>query len=143
MCHAQGVERTKLGFIVGRIERERPVHASRARLWETIQSTEPLRWTTAKDVLGFRTETKAVTGLAEETYPTHIVSYSSSHHQSIENSQNGPFGREMVCRRELFGRALERSMSKPPVRKDRLSIDRSRQSILATAYIVCLPTQAN
>ena len=69
MCHAQGVERTKLGFIVGRIERERPVHASRARLWETIQSTEPLRWTTAKDVLGFRTETRAVTGLAEETYP--------------------------------------------------------------------------
>lgn len=69
LCNAQGVERTRLGFIVGRIERERPVHASRARLWATIQSTEPLRWTTAKDVLGFRTETRAVTGLAEETYP--------------------------------------------------------------------------
>lgn len=50
------------------MDRERPVQASSARRWATIQSTEPLRWTTAKDVLGDRTETKAVTGLAEDTF---------------------------------------------------------------------------
>lgn len=48
--------------------RERPVQASSARRWATIQSTEPLTWTTAKEVLGDRTDTKAVTGLAEETF---------------------------------------------------------------------------
>jgi hypothetical protein len=59
--------RTKFVLIVGLIERDRPVHASKALLWATIQSTDPLTFTTAKEVLGDRTETRAVTGVAEET----------------------------------------------------------------------------
>lgn len=57
--------------MVGLIDRDRPVHASKARRWATIQSTDPLTFTTAKEVLGDRTETRAVTGVAEETY-THV-----------------------------------------------------------------------
>lgn len=53
--------------MTGRIETERPVQASRARRCETIQSTEPSRFTTPKEVVGLRTESRAVTGLAEET----------------------------------------------------------------------------
>lgn len=56
--------------ITGLTERERPDQASRPRLCATIQSTEPLRLITAKDVLGFRTDIRAVTGLAEEIYPS-------------------------------------------------------------------------
>lgn len=48
--------------------KDRPVQASKARLWVTIQSTEPLRFTTAKEVVGVRTEMRAVTGLVEETW---------------------------------------------------------------------------
>lgn len=48
--------------------RDRPVHASKARLWATIQSTEPLTLTTAKEVLGDRTETRAVTGVGEDIW---------------------------------------------------------------------------
>jgi hypothetical protein len=57
-----------LVLIVGLMDKDRPVHASKARRWATIQSTEPLRFTTVNEVLGDRTETSAVTGLAEETY---------------------------------------------------------------------------
>lgn len=53
--------------MVGLMDKDRPVHASSARRCATIQSTEPLRFTTAKDVVGDRTEMRAVTGLAEET----------------------------------------------------------------------------
>lgn len=67
LCDAEGLKRTISLLMTGRMETERPVQASRARLWETIQSTEPSRWTTPKEVVGFRTEIKAVTGLAEET----------------------------------------------------------------------------
>lgn len=55
-------------FITGLMERDRPVQASRARLWAMIQSSEPLRWRTAKDVVGDRTETRADTGLVEEIF---------------------------------------------------------------------------
>lgn len=48
------------------MDKDRPVHASKARRWATIQSTEPFRLTTAKEVFGDRTETRALTGLAEE-----------------------------------------------------------------------------
>jgi hypothetical protein len=60
--------RTRFVLIVGLIDRDRPVHASKARLWATIQSTDPLTFTTANEVLGDRTETRAVTGVAEETW---------------------------------------------------------------------------
>lgn len=59
---------TRLVLIVGLMDKDRPVHASNARRWATIQSTEPLRFTTVKEVFGDRTEMRAVTGLAEETY---------------------------------------------------------------------------
>jgi len=62
-----GDRRTRFVLIVGLIDRDRPVHASKARLWATIQSTDPLTFTTANEVLGDRTETRAVTGVAEET----------------------------------------------------------------------------
>lgn len=58
---------TRLVLMVGLMDKDRPVQANRARRWATIQSTEPLRFTTAKEVVGDRTETRAVTGLAEET----------------------------------------------------------------------------
>ena len=57
---------TRFALIVGLMFRDRPVHASKARLWATIQSTERLTFTTAQEVLGDRTETRAVTGLGEE-----------------------------------------------------------------------------
>lgn len=60
-------------LITGLTEMERPVQASRARFWAIIQSSEPLRWRTAKDVVGDRTETRAVTGLLEVIYPVSIV----------------------------------------------------------------------
>lgn len=59
---------TRFVLILGLTVRDRPVHASRARRCATIQSTEPLRLTTAKEVVGDRTDTRAVTGLAEEIW---------------------------------------------------------------------------
>lgn len=38
-----GFQRTRLELTVGRILSERPVHASKARLWVITQSTDPLR----------------------------------------------------------------------------------------------------
>ena len=58
---------TRFVLMVGLMDKDRPVHASRARRWATIQSTEPLRFTTAKEVVGERTEMSALTGLADET----------------------------------------------------------------------------
>lgn len=62
------VARTRFVLIVGRIDNERPVHASRAFLCVTIQSTAPVSCTTAKEVTGDRTEIRAVTGLVDETW---------------------------------------------------------------------------
>lgn len=69
----QEVERTMLVLMTGLMEIERPVQASRARFWAIIQSSEPLRWRTAKDVVGDRTETMAVTGLLEVIYAASII----------------------------------------------------------------------
>jgi len=60
-------------LITGFTEIERPVQASRARFWAIIQSSEPLRWRTAKDVVGDRTEIRAVTGLLEVIYPASVI----------------------------------------------------------------------
>lgn len=98
-----------LALIVGLMDKDRPVHASKARRWATIQSTEPLRFTTANEVLGDRTETSAVTGLAEETYiPV------NRHPEPIAKHRTIPSDRGKALQQPPCGRAQERSMLKSP-----------------------------
>jgi hypothetical protein len=53
-------------FILGLTDNVWPVHARRAFLCVTIQSTVPLRLTTTSDVMGDFVDMRAVSGLAEE-----------------------------------------------------------------------------
>lgn len=57
---------TSCELTVGLTLNDRPVHASSARLWATIQSTDPSSWRTEKDVTGLRTDINAFTGLVAD-----------------------------------------------------------------------------
>jgi hypothetical protein len=59
---------TILLFKVGLIERAWPVQASNAARCATIQSTVPFKFTTANDVMGDRTDIKAVRGLVDDIF---------------------------------------------------------------------------
>lgn len=54
--------------MVGRTDIVWPVHAKRAFLWATIQSTVPSRCTTAKEVSGDLVAIRAVMGDVEDTW---------------------------------------------------------------------------
>lgn len=93
------------------MDKDRPVHASRARRCATIQSTEPLRFTTANEVVGDRTETRAVTGLAEET----CIVLSNCLVQSTGSKCFIPSDRGKAHPEGPCGRVRGRSTSKPPI----------------------------